>query len=191
MFNLEWVWVWWKGIRVCEYECVRDDDDSKMPRYLGHACQNVSLGFSLFLRFPINNSWKIHLYIVSFSYCTNYLLLLIFLCFLLYYDLWSFLFLYMTTEACCSIVVTVGNENPNLQSNEWKVMKIMHAKGKLLGLLSVYIDVCEYCLLGKRKRFSFWTSSQVEPLPYGNLPILLWCLRVAPLNITLNPQSKA
>ena len=139
----------------------------------------------------INNSWKIHLYIVSFSYCTNYLLLLIFLCFLLYYDLWSFLFLYMTTEACCSIVVTVGNENPNLQSNEWKVMKIMHAKGKLLGLLSVYIDVCEYCLLGKRKRFSFWTSSQVEPLPYGNLPILLWCLRVAPLNITLNPQSKA
>ena len=37
-------------VRVCQYECVRFDDDCNMSRYLGHECQNVSLdvSFSLF-----------------------------------------------------------------------------------------------------------------------------------------------
>ena len=34
-------------------------------------------------------------------------------------------------------------------------MKIMHSKGKLLGLKSVEIGMCENCIFGKQNRVSF------------------------------------
>ncbi|BBH04062.1 Toll-Interleukin-Resistance domain family protein [Prunus dulcis] len=41
-----------------------------------------------------------------------------------------------------------------------KGMKIMHSKGKLPGLESVGIDMCEDCIFGKQKRVSFQTSGR-------------------------------
>ena len=74
--------------------------------------------------------------------------------------------LYMTTEARCSITVAAGNETPNLWHQRLghmseKGMKIMHSKGKLPGLQSTEIDMCEDCILGKQKRVSFQTSCRI------------------------------
>ncbi|GAA0175765.1 hypothetical protein LIER_28878 [Lithospermum erythrorhizon] len=41
-----------------------------------------------------------------------------------------------------------------------KGIKIMHSNGKLLGLQSVEIDMCEECILGKQKRVSFQTTGR-------------------------------
>ena len=41
-----------------------------------------------------------------------------------------------------------------------KGMKIMHTKGKLPGLQSVEMDICEECILGKQKRVNFQTSGR-------------------------------
>ncbi|KOM47898.1 hypothetical protein LR48_Vigan07g160200 [Vigna angularis] len=70
--------------------------------------------------------------------------------------------LYKTARACHLIAVAT-NESPNLWHQRLghmseKGMKVMHSKGKLPGLQSVKIDMCEDCILGKKKRVSFQTS---------------------------------
>ena len=74
--------------------------------------------------------------------------------------------LYMTAEACCSITIAAGNETPNLWHQRLghmseKGMNIMHSKGKLPGLQSIEMDMCEDCILGKQKRVSFQTSYRI------------------------------
>ena len=64
------------------------------------------------------------------------------------------------TEGACHLITVAANENPNLWHQRLghmseKGMKIMHSKGKLPGLQSVEIDMCEDCILGKQKRVSF------------------------------------
>ncbi|BBH07646.1 Toll-Interleukin-Resistance domain family protein [Prunus dulcis] len=73
--------------------------------------------------------------------------------------------LYMTAGARCSIAIAAGNEYPNMWHQRLghmseKGMKIMHSKGKLPGLESVEIDMCEDCIYGKQKRVSFQTSGR-------------------------------
>ena len=56
--------------------------------------------------------------------------------------------LYMTAGARCSITVAASNENSNIWHQRVghmseKGMKIMHSKGKLPGLQSVEIGMCE------------------------------------------------
>ncbi|WVZ05968.1 hypothetical protein V8G54_019314 [Vigna mungo] len=67
------------------------------------------------------------------------------------------------TAGACHLIAVAANENPNLWHQRLghmseKGMKIMHSKGKLPGLQSVEIDMCEDCILGKQKRVSFQTS---------------------------------
>jgi len=73
--------------------------------------------------------------------------------------------LYKIARACHLVAVAANNENPNLWHQRLghmseKGMKIMHSKGKLQGLQSVKIDMCEDCILGKQKRVSFQTSGR-------------------------------
>lgn len=73
--------------------------------------------------------------------------------------------LYITAGARYLIAVTAGNKNPNLWHQRLghmseKGMKIMHSQGKLPGLQSIEIDMCEDCILGKQKRVSFQTSGR-------------------------------
>lgn len=73
--------------------------------------------------------------------------------------------LYMTASACCSIAVAIGNENSNMWHQRLghmseKGMQLMHSKGKLPGLQSIDLDMCEDCILGKQKRVSFQTSGR-------------------------------
>nr|KYP40338.1 Retrovirus-related Pol polyprotein from transposon TNT 1-94 [Cajanus cajan] len=67
--------------------------------------------------------------------------------------------LYKTTEAC-HLITVAANDNPNLWHQRLghmseKGMKIMHSKGKLPGLQSMEIEMCEDCIFGKQKRVSF------------------------------------
>ncbi|WVZ18179.1 hypothetical protein V8G54_005501 [Vigna mungo] len=67
------------------------------------------------------------------------------------------------TAGACHLIAVAANENPNLWHQRLghmseKGMKIMHSKGKLPGLQSIEIDMCEDCILGKQKRVSFQTS---------------------------------
>ena len=71
----------------------------------------------------------------------------------------------MTTNACGSIAVAASKEDPNLWHQRLghmseKGLKIMHSKGKLLGLQSINIDLCECCIFGKQKRVSFKTGGR-------------------------------
>lgn len=73
--------------------------------------------------------------------------------------------LYKTAGANYSIAVAADNEIPNLGHRRLghmseKGMKIMHSKGKLPGLQSISIDMCEDCIFGKQKRVSFQTSGR-------------------------------
>lgn len=69
------------------------------------------------------------------------------------------------TAGACHLIAVAANENPNLWHQRLghmseKGMKIMHSKGRLPGLHSVKIDMCEDCILGKQKRVSFQTSGR-------------------------------
>ena len=69
------------------------------------------------------------------------------------------------TAGACHLITVAANENPNLWHQRLghmseKGMKIMHSNGKLPGLQSVEIDMCEDCILGKQKRVSFQTSGR-------------------------------
>ena len=73
--------------------------------------------------------------------------------------------LYMTTNACGSIAVAASTEDPNLWHQRLghiseKGLKVMHKKGKLEGLQSTNIDLCESCIYGKQKRVSFNTGGR-------------------------------
>ncbi|XP_020263239.1 uncharacterized protein LOC109839218 [Asparagus officinalis] len=68
--------------------------------------------------------------------------------------------LYMTIDARGSIAVAEGSEDPNLWHQRLghmssKGLKVMQSNGKLPGLRSADIDLCESCILGKQKRISF------------------------------------
>lgn len=67
--------------------------------------------------------------------------------------------LYKTAGACHLIAISI-NESPNLWHHKLgymseKRMKVMHLDGKLSGLQSIEIYMCEDCILGKHKRVSF------------------------------------
>ncbi|XP_057426441.1 uncharacterized mitochondrial protein AtMg00300-like [Lotus japonicus] len=69
------------------------------------------------------------------------------------------------TGGACHLIAVASNENPNLWHQRLghmsaKGMKVMHSKGKLPGLQSVEIDMCEDCIFGKQKRVSFQTSGR-------------------------------
>ena len=62
--------------------------------------------------------------------------------------------LYLTGGACYSIAVATENENSKLWHQSLghmseKGIKIMHSIGKLPGLKSVNLDMCEEWILGK------------------------------------------
>ena len=73
--------------------------------------------------------------------------------------------LYMTTDA--RFLIAVGNETLKLWHQRLghmseKGMKIMHSKGNFPCLQSVEIDMCEDCILGKKKRVNFQTSGRTS-----------------------------
>ena len=70
--------------------------------------------------------------------------------------------LYLTARARYLITVALENENsklwhPRLGHMSEKGIKIMHSIGKLHGLKSMNLDMCEECILEKQKRVSFQT----------------------------------
>ena len=73
--------------------------------------------------------------------------------------------LYMTTDSCGSIAVAASKDDPNLWHQRLghmseKGLKVMHKKGKLAGLQSTDIDLCESYINGKQKRVGFNTSGR-------------------------------
>lgn len=73
--------------------------------------------------------------------------------------------LYQTAGLSCSISVATGNDDSNMWHQRLghmseKGLRVMHSKGKLAGLRSVNIDMCEDCILGKQKRVSFQKSGR-------------------------------
>ncbi|KAK2366240.1 putative mitochondrial protein [Trifolium repens] len=69
------------------------------------------------------------------------------------------------TAGECHLIAVAANDNPNLWHQRLghmseKGMKVMHSKGKLPGLQSVEIDMCEDCIFGKQKRVSFQKSGK-------------------------------
>ncbi|CAN1807780.1 Retrovirus-related Pol polyprotein from transposon TNT 1-94 [Linum perenne] len=73
--------------------------------------------------------------------------------------------LYMTNGACGSIAVAASKEDPNLWHQRLghmseKGLKVMLKQGKLEGLQSIDIDLCESCIYGKQSRVSFNTSGR-------------------------------
>ena len=73
--------------------------------------------------------------------------------------------LYKTTNACGSIAVVASKDDHNLWHQRLghmseKGLKSMHSKGKLQGLHSINIDLCECCIFGKQKRVSFKTNGK-------------------------------
>jgi hypothetical protein len=69
------------------------------------------------------------------------------------------------TAGECHLISVAASGNPNLWHQRLghmseKGMKVMHSKGKLPGLQSVEIDMCEDCIFGKQKRVSFQTNGR-------------------------------
>jgi hypothetical protein len=69
------------------------------------------------------------------------------------------------TAGTCHLIAVAKNESPNLWHQRLghmseKGMKIMHSNGKLQGLRSIEIDMCEDCILGKQKRVRFQTNGR-------------------------------
>lgn len=62
--------------------------------------------------------------------------------------------LYMTTNSCGSIAVAKSKKDLNLWHQRLghmssKGLEIIHLNGKLSGLKSTDMDMCEICILGK------------------------------------------
>ena len=63
------------------------------------------------------------------------------------------------------VVVAVGNDDASLWHNKLghvsqKGMKELLSKGKLSELKNVQFDMCESCIMGKQKKFSFLTGGK-------------------------------
>ena len=68
----------------------------------------------------------------------------------------------MTTEPGDVVVVPAGNDDVSLWHNKLghisqKGMKELLLKEKLSELKNVHFDMCESCIMGKQKKFSFLT----------------------------------
>ena len=66
----------------------------------------------------------------------------------------------MTTQPDNVVAIAIGNDDASLRHNRLghmsqKKMKEFLSKGKLTELKNVHFDMCESCIMGKQKKFSF------------------------------------
>ena len=75
--------------------------------------------------------------------------------------------LYMATYNCGSISIVMSKEDLNLWYQRFghlssKGLKIMHSNGKLLGLKSNDIDMCESYIFRKQRRVNFKKVGRIQ-----------------------------
>ncbi|XP_020258132.1 uncharacterized protein LOC109834503 [Asparagus officinalis] len=78
--------------------------------------------------------------------------------------------LYLTSHASDTLAIAAGKESADLWHNRLghmseNGMKILHSEGKLTGIDSVEVGVCEDCSFGKQKRVSFLKGGR-PPKPH-------------------------